>query len=151
MQKLNQENRNSIILSERNWLAREIHGRMQQSLTGIMLHLEATMKLPELTHPHLRKRNGHFGLRNMRNRALLVGGQLTITSSSKTGTVVMSKRSTALSVNITRLSSLSSICSIYAGSTFLKLSVFCWHATNWNATIMNRITNILLWYDCIKS
>jgi signal transduction histidine kinase len=49
MQKLNDETRNSATLAERDRLAGEIHDSLQQGLSGLMLQLDATLKLPAIT------------------------------------------------------------------------------------------------------
>lgn len=49
MQKLNDETRNAATLAERDRLAGEIHDSLQQGLSGLMLQLDATLKLPTLT------------------------------------------------------------------------------------------------------
>ncbi|PTX91663.1 ATP-binding protein [Opitutus sp. ER46] len=49
MQKLNEETRNAATLAERGRLAGEIHDSLQQGLSGLMLQLDATLKLPGLT------------------------------------------------------------------------------------------------------
>jgi signal transduction histidine kinase len=49
MQKLNDETRNAATLAERDRLAGEIHDSVQQGLSGLMLQLDATMKLPMVT------------------------------------------------------------------------------------------------------
>ncbi len=49
MQKLNDETRNSATLAERDRLAGEIHDSLQQGLSGLMLQLDATLKLPAVT------------------------------------------------------------------------------------------------------
>lgn len=46
MQKLNEETRHAATLAERGRLAGEIHDSLQQGLSGLMLHLDATLKLP---------------------------------------------------------------------------------------------------------
>jgi signal transduction histidine kinase len=48
MNKLNEETRVSATLAERDRLAGEIHDSVQQGLTGAILQLESTMKLPTL-------------------------------------------------------------------------------------------------------
>lgn len=48
MQKLNQETRNAATLAERGRLAGEIHDSLQQGLTGLILHLDATLKLSKM-------------------------------------------------------------------------------------------------------
>lgn len=48
MQRLNEETRQSATLAERNRLAGEIHDSVQQGLSGLMLQLDATLKLSEL-------------------------------------------------------------------------------------------------------
>jgi signal transduction histidine kinase len=48
MQQLNEETRNAATLAERDRLAGEIHDSLQQGLSGLMLHLDATLKLPDL-------------------------------------------------------------------------------------------------------
>jgi signal transduction histidine kinase len=49
MQKLNEETRNAATLAERGRLAAEIHDSLQQGLSGLMLQLDATLKLPAIT------------------------------------------------------------------------------------------------------
>jgi signal transduction histidine kinase len=49
MQRLNEETRNSATLAERDRLAGEIHDSLQQGLSGLMLQLDATLKLPAVT------------------------------------------------------------------------------------------------------
>jgi signal transduction histidine kinase len=49
MQQLNIETRNAATVAERDRLAGEIHDSLQQGLSGLMLHLDATLKLPELS------------------------------------------------------------------------------------------------------
>ncbi len=51
MQRLNDETRQTATLAERNRLAGEIHDSVQQGLSGLMLHLDATLKLPGLPEP----------------------------------------------------------------------------------------------------
>ncbi len=46
MARLNEETRNPATLAERNRLANEIHDSVQQGLTGAMLQLDSTLKLP---------------------------------------------------------------------------------------------------------
>ncbi len=46
MAKLNEETRNTATLAERNRLANEIHDSVQQGLTGAILQLDTTLKLP---------------------------------------------------------------------------------------------------------
>jgi signal transduction histidine kinase len=48
MQQLNEETRNAATLAERDRLAGEIHDSLQQGLSGLMLHLDATLKLANL-------------------------------------------------------------------------------------------------------
>ncbi|HEX2860074.1 MAG TPA: histidine kinase, partial [Lacunisphaera sp.] len=48
MQQLNEETRNAATLAERDRLAGEIHDSLQQGLSGVMLHLDATLKLADL-------------------------------------------------------------------------------------------------------
>ncbi|HEY0944699.1 MAG TPA: ATP-binding protein [Opitutaceae bacterium] len=48
MEKLNEETRNLATLAERQRLAGEIHDSLQQGLSGLMLQLDATLKLPTL-------------------------------------------------------------------------------------------------------
>jgi len=48
MQQLNEETRNAATLAERDRLAGEIHDSLQQGLSGLMLHLDATLKLADL-------------------------------------------------------------------------------------------------------
>jgi signal transduction histidine kinase len=49
MQKLNDGTRNAATLAERGRLAGEIHDSVQQGLSGLMLQLDATLKLPAIT------------------------------------------------------------------------------------------------------
>jgi signal transduction histidine kinase len=49
MQKLNDETRNAATLAERDRLAGEIHDSLQQGLSGLMLQLDATLKLTAVT------------------------------------------------------------------------------------------------------
>jgi signal transduction histidine kinase len=49
MQRLNEETRNAATLAERDRLAGEIHDSLQQGLSGLMLQLDATLKLPDLS------------------------------------------------------------------------------------------------------
>ena len=49
MEKLNDETRNAATLAERDRLAGEIHDSLQQGLSGLMLQLDATLKLPTVT------------------------------------------------------------------------------------------------------
>ena len=49
MQQLNEETRNAATLAERDRLAGEIHDSLQQGLSGLMLQLDATLKLPDLS------------------------------------------------------------------------------------------------------
>ncbi|AOS43933.1 Sensor histidine kinase LiaS [Lacunisphaera limnophila] len=49
MQQLNEETRNTATLAERDRLAGEIHDSLQQGLSGLMLQLDATLKLADLT------------------------------------------------------------------------------------------------------
>jgi signal transduction histidine kinase len=49
MQKLNEEARNAATLAERGRLANEIHDSLQQGLSGLMLQLDATLKLSAIT------------------------------------------------------------------------------------------------------
>jgi signal transduction histidine kinase len=49
MEKLNEETRNAATLAERDRLAGEIHDSLQQGLSGLILQLDATLKLPTLT------------------------------------------------------------------------------------------------------
>jgi signal transduction histidine kinase len=49
MRKLNEEARNSATLAERDRLAGEIHDSLQQGLSGLMLQLDATLKLAAVT------------------------------------------------------------------------------------------------------
>jgi len=49
MAKLNDETRNTATLAERNRLANEIHDSVQQGLTGAILQLDTTLKLPVVT------------------------------------------------------------------------------------------------------
>ncbi|HYD84692.1 MAG TPA: ATP-binding protein, partial [Opitutus sp.] len=46
MEKLNAETRNAATLAERDRLAGEIHDSLQQGLSGLILQLDATLKLP---------------------------------------------------------------------------------------------------------
>lgn len=55
MQQLKDETRNAATLAERNRLAGEIHDSLQQGLTGLMLQIDATLKLPGLS-PDVRSR-----------------------------------------------------------------------------------------------
>jgi signal transduction histidine kinase len=55
MARLNDETRNAATLAERNRLAGEIHDSLQQGLSGLMLQLDATLKLPDLA-PDVRSR-----------------------------------------------------------------------------------------------
>src|SRR5262249_50275148 len=55
MQQLNEETRNAATVAERNRLAGEIHDSLQQGLSGLILQLDATLKLPGLT-PDVRSR-----------------------------------------------------------------------------------------------
>jgi len=48
MEKLNAETRNAATLAERDRLAGEIHDSLQQGLSGLMLQLDATLKLNSL-------------------------------------------------------------------------------------------------------
>lgn len=48
MQKLADETRNAATLAERDRLAGEIHDSLQQGLSGLMLQIDATLKLPGL-------------------------------------------------------------------------------------------------------
>lgn len=48
MQQLNEETKNAATLAERDRLAGEIHDSLQQGLSGLMLHLDATLKLSDL-------------------------------------------------------------------------------------------------------
>ncbi len=48
MQKLNEETRNTATLAERHRLAGEIHDSLQQGLSGLILQLDATLKLSTL-------------------------------------------------------------------------------------------------------
>lgn len=48
MQQLREETRNAATLAERDRLAGEIHDSLQQGLSGLMLQLDATLKLPDL-------------------------------------------------------------------------------------------------------
>lgn len=48
MKQLNDETRTSATLAERDRLAGEIHDSLQQGLSGLMLHLDATLKLSDL-------------------------------------------------------------------------------------------------------
>lgn len=49
MQKLNEGTRNAATLAERGRLAGEIHDSVQQGLSGLMLQLDATLKLPAIS------------------------------------------------------------------------------------------------------
>ena len=49
MEKLNDETRNAATLAERQRLAGEIHDSLQQGLSGLMLQLDATLKLPGIS------------------------------------------------------------------------------------------------------
>lgn len=49
MRQLNEETRNAATLAERGRLAGEIHDSLQQGLSGLMLQLDATLKLPDLS------------------------------------------------------------------------------------------------------
>jgi signal transduction histidine kinase len=49
MHKLNEETRNAATLAERDRLAGEIHDSLQQGLSGLILQLDATLKLTSLT------------------------------------------------------------------------------------------------------
>ena len=49
MRKLNEETRNAATVAERDRLAGEIHDSLQQGLSGLMLQLDATLKLPGLS------------------------------------------------------------------------------------------------------
>jgi len=49
-EKLNEETRNAATLAERDRLAVEIHDSVQQGLSGLMLQLDATLKLPAITN-----------------------------------------------------------------------------------------------------
>jgi signal transduction histidine kinase len=55
MEKLGQETKNAAILAERGRLAGEIHDSLQQGLSGLILQLDATLKMPALT-PEVRSR-----------------------------------------------------------------------------------------------
>jgi signal transduction histidine kinase len=55
MTRLGEESRNTATLAERNRLASEIHDSVQQGLTGAMLQLDTTLKLPAIG-PDLRSR-----------------------------------------------------------------------------------------------
>jgi signal transduction histidine kinase len=55
MAKLNEETRNAATLAERHRLAGEIHDSLQQGLSGLMLQLDATLKLPAIS-PDVRTR-----------------------------------------------------------------------------------------------
>ena len=48
MHQLNEETRNAATVAERDRLAGEIHDSLQQGLSGLMLQLDATLKLPDL-------------------------------------------------------------------------------------------------------
>ena len=49
MQQLSVEASNAATVAERDRLAGEIHDSLQQGLSGLMLHLDSTLKLPELS------------------------------------------------------------------------------------------------------
>ncbi len=49
MHQLNLETRHAATVAERDRLAGEIHDSLQQGLSGLMLHLDATLKLPKLS------------------------------------------------------------------------------------------------------
>jgi signal transduction histidine kinase len=49
MAQLNEETRNAATVAERNRLAGEIHDSLQQGLSGLILQLDATLKLPGLS------------------------------------------------------------------------------------------------------
>lgn len=49
MHRLEEETRNAATLAERNRLAGEIHDSLQQGLSGLILQLEATLKLSDIT------------------------------------------------------------------------------------------------------
>jgi signal transduction histidine kinase len=49
MHRLEEETRNTATLAERNRLAGEIHDSLQQGLSGLILQLEATLKLPSVS------------------------------------------------------------------------------------------------------
>src|SRR5207244_4416153 len=55
MQQLNEETRNAATVAERNRLAGEIHDSLQQGLSGLILQLDATLRLPGLA-PDVRSR-----------------------------------------------------------------------------------------------
>jgi len=55
MDKLSQETKTAAILAERGRLAGEIHDSLQQGLSGLILQLDATLKMPGLT-PEVRSR-----------------------------------------------------------------------------------------------
>jgi signal transduction histidine kinase len=55
MQQLNEETRNAATVAERDRLAGEIHDSLQQGLSGLILQLDATLKLPSLS-PDVRSR-----------------------------------------------------------------------------------------------
>ncbi|HVT72926.1 MAG TPA: sensor histidine kinase [Lacunisphaera sp.] len=57
MQRLNEETRNAATFAERDRLAGEIHDSLQQGLNGLMLQIDATLKLPGLP-PDVRSRLG---------------------------------------------------------------------------------------------
>ncbi|HTL66726.1 MAG TPA: ATP-binding protein [Lacunisphaera sp.] len=48
MERLNEETRNAATFAERDRLAGEIHDSLQQGLNGLMLQIDATLKLPGL-------------------------------------------------------------------------------------------------------
>ena len=55
MEQLNEETRNAATVAERDRLAGEIHDSLQQGLSGLILQLDATLKLSSLT-PDVRSR-----------------------------------------------------------------------------------------------
>lgn len=55
MEQLNEETRNAATVAERDRLAGEIHDSLQQGLSGLILQLDATLKLTDLT-PDVRSR-----------------------------------------------------------------------------------------------
>jgi signal transduction histidine kinase len=48
MEKLNEETRNAATFAERNRIAGEIHDSLQQGLTGLMLQIDATLKIGDM-------------------------------------------------------------------------------------------------------
>ena len=49
MQQLNEETRHAAVLAERDRLAGEIHDSIQQGLSGLMLQLDATLRLSDIS------------------------------------------------------------------------------------------------------